>query len=141
VAVRPQFEPNAPDLFPDQARADCTIVTISRRKFALVWPSPSSQISLEEIFTSKSLGGEISSPNSDSNCFHALKNQIRLSNHGASEALLILAMHTKTELEKNSKSFSGKEKDWLGGLDSNQDSQIQSQETESRRPPDKPLKT
>jgi len=32
----------------------------------------------------------------------------------------------KTELEENGKSFSGKEKDWLGGLDSNQDSQIQS---------------
>jgi hypothetical protein len=34
-----------------------------------------------------------------------------------------------------------KEKDWLGDLDSNQDSQIQSQETESNQPPDKPLKT
>ena len=32
----------------------------------------------------------------------------------------------KTELEENGKSFSGKEKDWLGGLDSNQDNQIQS---------------
>jgi hypothetical protein len=32
-------------------------------------------------------------------------------------------------------------KDWLGDLDSNQDSQIQSQETESNQPPDKPLKT
>ena len=35
----------------------------------------------------------------------------------------------KTELEQNGKSFSGKEKDWLGGLDSNQDSQIQSLES------------
>src|ERR1700756_3908291 len=34
-----------------------------------------------------------------------------------------------TELEENGKSFSGKEKDWLGGLDSNQDSQIQSLES------------
>jgi hypothetical protein len=32
-------------------------------------------------------------------------------------------------------------KDWLGGLDSNQDSQIQSPESESTPPPDKPLKT
>ena len=53
----------------------------------------------------------------------------------------VFADHRKPELEENSKSFSGKEKDWLGDLDSNQDSQIQSQETESNQPPDKPLKT
>jgi hypothetical protein len=35
----------------------------------------------------------------------------------------------KPELEENGKSFSGKEKDWLGDLDSNQDSQIQSLES------------
>ena len=32
-------------------------------------------------------------------------------------------------MEENGKSFCGKEKDWLGGLDSNQDSQIQSLES------------
>jgi hypothetical protein len=35
----------------------------------------------------------------------------------------------KTGSEEEGKSFTGKEKDWLGGLDSNQDSQIQSLES------------
>jgi hypothetical protein len=35
----------------------------------------------------------------------------------------------KRELGKEANSFSVKEKDWLGGLDSNQDSQIQSLES------------
>ena len=35
----------------------------------------------------------------------------------------------KRELGKEANSFSDKEKDWLGGLDSNQDSQIQSLES------------
>ena len=37
--------------------------------------------------------------------------------------------------EKQANSFFDKGKDWLGDLDSNQDSQIQSQETESNQPP------
>ena len=67
--------------------------TIFRGKFGLVRHSPVFATSREEIFTSKSLGGEIRSPNSESNCFHGLKNPIRLSNPGASEGLLIYMMH------------------------------------------------
>jgi hypothetical protein len=47
----------------------------------------------------------------------------------------------KAESGREPNSFSGKEKGWLGDLDSNQDSQIQSPESESTPPPDKPLKT
>jgi len=42
---RPQFKPNARELFPDHAWADCTIATTSRRKFGLVRSALSSQIS------------------------------------------------------------------------------------------------
>ena len=35
----------------------------------------------------------------------------------------------ETGSKENAKSFTSKEKDWLGGLDSNQDSQIQSLES------------
>ena len=46
----------------------------------------------------------------------------------------------KTEFEEKAKSFTGKGKIWLGGLDSNQDSQIQSQNPDHPRKPDNPLK-
>ena len=51
------------------------------------------------------------------------------------------AKHSYVTETKRAKSLLHKEKDWLGDLDSNKDSQIQSQETESNQPPDKPLKT
>lgn len=46
----------------------------------------------------------------------------------------------KPETGEKAKSFSTKQKDWLGGLDSNQDSQIQSPDPDHPGNPDKPLK-
>ena len=46
----------------------------------------------------------------------------------------------RTGSEEKAKSFTDKEKIWLGGLDSNQDSQIQSQNPDHPRKPDNPLK-
>ena len=62
-----------PSCFPT-AWADCTIARISRRKLVLSGLPLSSQIIPEEIFTSKSLEGEVRSPSSDPNCVHSRRN-------------------------------------------------------------------